>query len=105
MPATPTAQREATPLAAAERAAQIRRPPARPSRPATDDEILGLDVSAPPRPVRANSHDLSEDQNGRQDAGATAQDSALVGNSPMNSEADSSTEPESLRPVLDANPE
>jgi hypothetical protein len=105
MPATPTAQREAAPVAAHERTTQTRRQPARPVRPATDDEILGLDVSVPPRPVAADFRDVSENQNGRQDAGATAQDSAVVGDSAMNSGADSSTEPESLRPVLDANPE
>ena len=111
MPAIPAAQREAAPapapLATQERATHTRRTPARPARPATDDEILGLDASSPPSPsvlipgsgaTRNLSSEAAReiprsarDDNGEQDFPDGAQDSAA--------------EPENLRPVFDANPE
>jgi DNA-binding FadR family transcriptional regulator len=88
-------QREAAPapalVSAHERTTQTRRPPARPARPATDDEILGLDV--------ASGADATVETN----AGTVG---AGFKPAPTNSvDGDSSAEPENLRPVFDANPE
>jgi len=114
MPATPTAQREAAPapapVSARERTTQTRRPPARPSRPATDDEILGLDAAAPAIILSAaknlsSSPALAPEQDRREilqaETAGPQDDAAKAG---MDAH-DSSTEPENLRPVFEANPE
>jgi len=106
MPATQIAPRESAPAtndATATRATQKRSVPARPAIPATDDEILGLDVSSPsfviPRSEATRNLSSSADGEIPRPDERTRDDIAPPAADPTNAE------PENLRPVLDANPD
>jgi hypothetical protein len=97
MPATPIAAPDTLHASehAPHEAPSRRRPSARPSRPATDDEILGLDASSEPLssvviPRSEATRDLSSNAAGTPDAPVIASDAP---------------EPENLRAAFDANPE
>jgi len=106
IPATQIAPRESAPAtndAAATRATQKRPAAARPAIPATDDEILGLDVSSPsfviPRSEATRNLSSSADGEIPRPDERTRDDIAPPAADPTNAE------PENLRPVLDANPD
>jgi hypothetical protein len=105
MPATPAAQRETgpapAPVATHERTTQSRRAPARPARPATDDEILGLEASPGANETAENTAETV----GAGPDGIGTQEARLKPAPTNSADGDSLAEPENLRPVFDANPE